>query len=171
MDFYKTLQNMLIRHEGLKLKAYKDTKGYLTIGVGRNLDTKGVSETEADSIESGLSVNDVLTKIKLSGINRETAMFLLENDIHDCEIQLKHHLSFYETLSDVRKIVLIDMCFNMGIGVLLGFKQTLHDIEVGNYESASRQMLQSQWAAQVHGRAMELSKMIKNDSIAENYIV
>ncbi|MBF0519480.1 MAG: hypothetical protein HQK92_07140 [Nitrospirae bacterium] len=78
---------------------------------------------------------------------------------------MKHHLGFYDVLSDVRKLVLIDMCFNMGITALLGFKQTLHDIETGNFESASRQMLQSQWAVQVHGRAIELSTMMRDNNI------
>ena len=36
-----------MRHEGLRLKPYRDTAGKLTIGVGRNLDDVGVSEAEA----------------------------------------------------------------------------------------------------------------------------
>ena len=41
------VQNMLIRHEGLKLFPYQCPAGKTTIGVGRNLDDKGISEKEA----------------------------------------------------------------------------------------------------------------------------
>ena len=41
------LVNQLIRHEGMELKVYKDSLGIETIGVGRNLVDRGVSEEEA----------------------------------------------------------------------------------------------------------------------------
>ncbi|HEX9879647.1 MAG TPA: hypothetical protein VGB25_05595 [Candidatus Binatia bacterium] len=41
------LQEMLIRHEGLRLKPYRGTVGKLTIGVGRNLDDAGITRDEA----------------------------------------------------------------------------------------------------------------------------
>ena len=43
----KSIVNQLILHEGLRLKPYRCTAGKLTIGVGRNLETKGLSEEEA----------------------------------------------------------------------------------------------------------------------------
>ena len=44
---YPALLAMLKRHEGLRLKPYVDTVGRLTIGYGRNLDAKGISDAEA----------------------------------------------------------------------------------------------------------------------------
>lgn len=38
---------MLIRHDGLRLKPYRDTRNKLTIGVGRNLDDVGITREEA----------------------------------------------------------------------------------------------------------------------------
>ena len=38
IDITPTLIEQLIDHEGIELKAYKDTVGKITIGVGRNLD-------------------------------------------------------------------------------------------------------------------------------------
>lgn len=40
-------EQMLIRHEGLKLKPYQCTAGKLTIGVGRNIEDMGITEDEA----------------------------------------------------------------------------------------------------------------------------
>lgn len=41
------LHDMLIRHEGLRLKPYHDTVRKLTIGIGRNLDDVGITHEEA----------------------------------------------------------------------------------------------------------------------------
>ena len=170
MDFYKTLHKMLIKHEGVRLKPYKDTVGKWTIGVGRNLDDKGISKSESDFISPGAALHDTLNSIKHNGISEQAALFLLNNDIRESEEQLKSHLSFYSLLPDVRKIVLINMCFNMGIAKLLDFKKTLHYIESGNYESASQEMLNSKWAQQVHHRANELSDMIRDNIIPASYL-
>jgi lysozyme len=41
------LAQELLRDEGLRLKPYRCTAGALTIGVGRNLDARGITEAEA----------------------------------------------------------------------------------------------------------------------------
>ena len=47
MPVRETVIESLIRDEGLELKPYRDSVGKLTIGIGRNLDDKGISESEA----------------------------------------------------------------------------------------------------------------------------
>ncbi|MDD2650546.1 MAG: glycoside hydrolase family protein [Candidatus Cloacimonadales bacterium] len=130
------LKTQLIKHEGLMLKPYKCTAGALTIGVGRNLDAKGISKAEAT--------------------------YLLENDIKDCIKQVKTHLSdiFYR-LSENRQMVLVNMCFNLGINGLLQFKKTIALIRACEFEKASQEMLNSKWAKQVGNRAKELSNLMR----------
>ena len=41
------LIDLLIRHEGIKLKPYHCTSGKLTIGIGRNLEDRGITKEEA----------------------------------------------------------------------------------------------------------------------------
>lgn len=130
------LFSMLKRHEALKLKPYKDSKGLLTIGIGRCLETKGITELEAE--------------------------YLCNNDIATCMADLRTHLTWFDKLDSVRQDVLMDMCFNLGIGGLLKFHNTLTLIEQGKYENASKEMLNSEWTKQVGDRAVELSYMIKN---------
>jgi lysozyme len=132
----ETMVEQLIRHEGLRLKAYKDSVGKLTIGIGRNLDD--------------------------SGISLEEAMMMLENDINRTIEGLKERLPWFGSLDRARQNVLINMAFNMGIHGLLGFKRMLVAIKAGNYEVAAGEMLQSAWAGQVGGRAVELSNIMKN---------
>lgn len=129
------LEQQLKRHEGLRLRPYKDTVGKLTIGIGRNLDDVGISEDEA--------------------------LFLLGNDITKAMNQLDKALPWVVNLDRVRYDVLVNMAFNMGINGLLQFKNTLLLIRQGKYEEASIQMLNSKWAKQVGNRAKELSEQLK----------
>ncbi|MDD2229181.1 MAG: glycoside hydrolase family protein [Candidatus Cloacimonetes bacterium] len=130
------IREQLVRHEGLRLKPYRCTAGKLTIGIGRNLDDCGISQTEA--------------------------YVLMENDIQNCEKQLLDEIpEIYKALDEVRKSVLLNMCFNMGIGGLLGFNNTLAFIAAGDWERAANGMLASKWAKQVGRRAIELSELMR----------
>jgi lysozyme len=129
------LAAQLERHEGLRLKPYKDTVGKLTIGIGRNLDDRGITVSEA--------------------------RFLLYSDIDRVIGDLTTHLSWWLELSENRKLVLADMCFNLGIAGLLKFKRTLKAVREGRYEEASVYMLESLWADQVGKRARVLAEMMR----------
>jgi lysozyme len=130
-----TLKELIMSHEGLRLKPYHCTAGKLTIGIGRNLDDVGISSEEAS--------------------------FMLENDIKRCIKELTAEFPWLGRLGEVRQAVLIDMCFNMGLKRLCGFKKTLKLIEEARYEEASKEMLNSAWASQVKSRATTLSNMMR----------
>ena len=130
------IKAQLVRHEGLRLKPYRCTAGRLTIGIGRNLDDRGISQKEAYA--------------------------MLERDIQDCEQWLIDEIAeIYNKLDEVRQSVLLNMCFNLGIKGLLGFKNTLDFIGAGDWERAANNMLASKWAKQVGMRAIELSEMMR----------
>ncbi len=130
------IKAQLIRHEGLRLKPYRCTAGKLTIGIGRNLDDCGISQAEA--------------------------YVMLINDIMNCEKQLQSKIpDIYNGLDEVRKSVLLNMCFNLGINGLLGFKNTLAFVKAGDWERAANNMLVSKWAKQVGRRAIELSELMR----------
>lgn len=132
------LINQLKRHEGFRSKPYRCTAGKLTIGIGRNLDDKGISEDEA--------------------------YIMLLSDISDATNDLiKAKPQVWERLNDdsVRQCVLINMTFNLGISRLLKFKKMWAAIEAGDYAEAADEMLDSRWAAQVGERALELSDMMR----------
>jgi len=130
------IKEQLVRHEGLRLKPYRCTAGKLTIGIGRNLDDSGISQSEG--------------------------YIMLINDIMNCEKQLQSRIpDIYNGLDEVRKSVLLNMCFNLGINGLLGFKNTLAFIKAGDWERAANNMLVSRWAKQVGRRAIELSELMR----------
>ncbi len=142
MDLTK-LSAELIRDEALRLKPYRCTAGKLTIGVGRNLDERGITADEA--------------------------LYLLRNDIAAVEADLDRTLPWWRDMDETRQRVLANMCFNLGIDRLLGFKNTLKLMRTGDYLGASQAMLASKWAGQVGigtaekpGRAMRLALMMRD---------
>ena len=121
-------------HEGERLKPYRCTAGKLTIGIGRNLEDRGITAAES--------------------------AYLLGNDIAAVQQQVLNALPWAAQLDEVRQRVLLDMAFNMGIGGLLSFKNTLATIKAGDYQKAAVMMLDSKWAGQVGQRAERLSRMM-----------
>ena len=53
------------------------------------------------------------------------------------------------------------MAFQMGLAGLLSFKRTLASIAAGDYEQASREMLDSKWASQTPKRAQRTAYMMR----------
>ena len=134
MTFYDTLTAQLRKHEGERLQPYRCTAGYLTIGVGRNLDAKGISQGESE--------------------------ILLMSDMEDVESDLDRSLPWWREESENVRLVLADMCFNLGIRGLLKFKRFLAAIERGDTETAKVEMMDSKWAGQVGRRATNLREML-----------
>ena len=129
-------KELLKKQEGLRLKTYRCTAGALTIGFGRNLDAKGISRDEAE--------------------------LMFENDVNLCVEQVKKEFgTTFDNLTPSRQSVLVNMCFNLGIGGLMGFKRTIAHIRSGSFDLAATEMLNSRWATQVKNRANVLSEMMR----------
>ena len=126
---------ILKKHEGLRLKPYRDTVGKLTIGYGRNLDARGITTDEATE--------------------------MLEADIYSAIEDLRGSLPWFDDLDETRQVVLVDMAYNLGIAGLLKFKRMLAAVETARWEDAAAEMLLSKWADQVGGRAAELAEMMR----------
>lgn len=135
MSFNDVLVQQLLNHEGEKLKAYKCSAGFTTIGVGRNLDSKGITVEES--------------------------RFMLAHDIEDATRDARIFYADFGYLVPARQAVLIDMAFNLGLGGLLKFRKFQQALEKKDFVEARRQMLASEWAHQVGARADRLAKMME----------
>ena len=136
MEYNKEkLIDLIIYHEGLELKPYRCTAGHLTIGIGRNLDDRGITEDEA--------------------------RFLCQNDVDIVEQELARKFPFIVGLDDVRIRVLLVMAFNLGVPRLSAFSNMWAALEEGDYKQAAVEMLDSRWARQVGRRATNLSQMME----------
>jgi len=129
------LIEQLKRHEGLRLKPYRCTAGKLTIGIGRNLEDNGISEYEAE--------------------------ILLEHDVNRTAKELDDTFEWFAYLSPARADALINICFNIGLPRLLGFKKALYNMEQGFFNRAADEFLDSRWSRQVGSRSEELAEQIR----------
>lgn len=141
------IRKMLIEDEGLKLFPYFDccgqffrwcdcsAQGKLTIGIGRNIEDIGISENEA----LGLHLNDIRRVIS----------------------QIEKAFPWFEKLSTPRRVVIVSMVFNIGLEGVKRFEKMIQAIELGDFESAGNQMLDSLWASQVKDRAQRLAQIMR----------
>lgn len=130
---------ILREDEGCKLKPYFDTRGILTIGYGRNLESVGISEDEAE--------------------------FLLENDIRRAENVAMYvavaHGVHWEQLPDDMRMVLILMAFQLGYG-LVKFKRMWRALRMGDRAQVIHEMWDSAWAKQTPARVMRCQEILTN---------
>lgn len=133
-----TLINLLCKHEGIRLRPYRDTAGKLTIGVGRCLDTLGITEREA--------------------------RYFLHNDILRVWKEARA-FDWFDGLSDCRKMVVLSMLFNLGLPRFTQFKLFISAVERADYDTAAKEMLNSKWHKDVGWRAEELSEMMRTDKL------
>ncbi|RAZ53787.1 lysozyme, partial [Campylobacter hyointestinalis subsp. lawsonii] len=57
--------------------------------------------------------------------------------------------------------VVIEMAYQMGVGGVLKFKNTLNFIKENDYKNASSNMMKSLWAKQTPNRAKKLANIIE----------
>lgn len=129
------------REEGLRLTAYPDplsggdpwTIGYGSTGPGI---AKGVVWTQAQADAA------------------------LEADAARACRALDASMPWWRGLDIPRQAVLLDMCYNLGIGGLEAFHNTLAAVKTGQWAKAAAGMLDSLWAKQVHARADRLAEQM-----------
>lgn len=145
------LQEMIKRHEGLSLTPYRCSSGKLTIGWGRNLEDRGINESEAE--------------------------MLLHNDIMLAQQYLGEVFPWMHKVNGPRYDALVDMVFNLGKRGFLSFKKMRFYLnaarkleEEGNkdgadkaWKLAAKEIVNSMYASQVGDRAREIAYMVANN--------
>lgn len=127
------LRDDLARDEGLRLRPYKCTAGYLTIGYGRNLEGNGITREEADA--------------------------MLDHDIAVICKDLDKNIPWWRQMPEPAQRGLINMAFNLGWPRLNQFKNMLSALQTGNYYEAAQHALDSKWSFQVGDRATRIGEL------------
>lgn len=123
--------------EGFRSRAYRDTVGHLTIGYGFNVD---------------------------AGISEYAASALLEAQLSEGEVDLQEY-QWYAGADDVRRSVLLELAFNMGIGGLLGFRTMLQAVDDQNWSAAADALQNSKWFHQVGSRGPVLVRLMREGGL------
>lgn len=138
--------------EGDKSKVYDDAtslpivkgsivQGNPSIGIGRNLATRGLSQAEI--------------------------AFLLQNDKAQCEADLEAALPWIVGITINRQVAVYSLYFNMYLGdvarFLASWPHFLEQMRIGAYEDAAHNLETSQpWASEVGARATRLANLIRS---------
>lgn len=131
---HKKLKKMLIEHEGIKYAPYKCTAGKTTIGIGHNLDDKGISKAVVE--------------------------LLYNEDVAEVESDLKAIFDDFYTLPEQIQLVLADMRFQLGYKGFRSFKRMITAVKERNWAVMFSQMKNSNWQRQTPNRANDLMKMV-----------
>jgi GH24 family phage-related lysozyme (muramidase) len=149
IDLLIKAKAMLLEDEGKREFPYDDktgkrvttlpSGGNLTIGIGRNLSSRPLSEDEID------------------------CLFL--TDFIICVKTLRRIFPNFNTYSESRQLGLINMLFNMGEGNafrgFLSFKNTIRAIRNNQWNEAVTLASQSNWARHLPHRAAKVLKMLR----------
>ena len=136
----QALCNDLVHDEGFVSSVYQDHLGYFTLGIGRLVD-----------------------KRRGGGITLDEAMYLLNNDIDSKYAEIVQKWPYFKQLSEVRQREIMNMCFQLGVSGFLKFKSAIKSLEIGNYERAALEFMDSKWAKQTPSRARRVCAMIKTN--------
>lgn len=168
------LQQQLIDHEALRLRLYRCTSGKLTIGVGYNVDDRGVGP-----MSRALGRDVSLDELERTGITEAEALVVLRADIERFVDDVQSRWPNFLSLDGVRQRAVIDLAFNLGIAGASKFvsairfaDMALSTRDVGFQEACwtavGFHMMDSVWARQVddglagrRGRADRLVTMIR----------
>jgi lysozyme len=131
----RELVDSLKHHEGFRAEAYVDTTGHLTIGYGQKIDDLRVSKEEAEK----WLIDGAVAKMR----------------------ELETFLAFRAVKDPVRRDVLIEMAYNLGVDGLMKFRNMWAAVKVQNWDDAAVHMLDSLWAKQVGARAHTLATRMR----------
>lgn len=138
----ETLKRMLVLDESSENEIYLDSVGKWSGGIGRNLTDKGFRDDEID--------------------------LMYRNDVQEVKSDLQPYKWATEH-DNIRKLVIIDMCFNLGLTKLLKFKKLIAALESKLYTQAADEMMDSRWARQVGVRADRLFYMMMTGDLHPDY--
>jgi lysozyme len=147
LTFQDAVLEQIVRHEGTgptrngRMFPYVDSEGKLTIGFGRNLADNGISRAEAYGFLRSDVEGAFAAVIRVFGENA------------------------FGRLTDARKIVLINMMYNLGSSRFSKFVNMIDAVRREQWELAADEMLDSKWAGQVKSRAEALAMMMRTGEV------
>lgn len=138
---WTTLEEDLIRDEGLRLREYVCSAGHPTIGVGHKL-----------------LPDEHMDEISLTEAGR-----LLRLDIQHAIDGLENVFGTrcMDRWSEPRQRALVNMMFNLGETRFRGFKRMIKHVDQCNWALAAEECLDSAYARQVGSRAERVAKAIR----------
>lgn len=135
--------------EGFSAKVYKCPAGFDTIGYGRNIEANPLSAEEKAKLVNG-------------EVSKEVAKEWLEAELSRCYDACNNAFAWFKDLDTKRAGAIVDMAYNMGIGRLKTFKNSLGFMASKDYKGAAENFRKSRWYAQVKRRGVRITEIIES---------
>ncbi len=137
--------------EGWRPKPYHCSEGFVTLGYGRVLSP--IKNAPLPNIVANLAEELTFLRTRINQIIQQLS---------------QSKPLAWSKCNEPRKAILVSMTYQLGFNGVLAFKKMWAAIEAGDFEEASKQMLDSKWAKQTRNRALRHAKTIK-DGTLDNY--
>ena len=163
-----TIEKMLRGDEGYREKWYLDSEGYPTIGIGHLIIYKKTSDLGIINNELSKLVGREVTNGRLTA---EEVSKVFADDIEKTRRDMRKHpriAPVYNKCNASRRMALENMAFQMGVGGLGKFKNSLAAMLAEEWKQAYDGLRQSVWANQTPGRSSRVSKIILTGNL-ESY--
>jgi len=139
------IESLIKADEGLRLIAYKDSRGIWTIGYGYNLEAHGYTKETAWAVRW----------------TKEKAEREFDVAFDRCLASLDKNFPRWRTLDPARQAVAVSAMYQLGVGKVLQFAPTIAHIAAHEYEDAAQHMLATLWAKQTPARVQRLAAMMR----------
>ena len=181
------IAQLIIAEEGVRDQPYKDTRGIVTIGVGRSLQTNGITVSELFAIVDKPDLRYIIEntqvrngRILIDSIDVANQIFSQPLDEHDLDLLLIDDLKnvmmeaiqvfgdeCWHQIDVVRQEAILDILFNLGLPTFKKFVNFIDAVKVQDWNKASTELLLSQAAQQNYNRYRHISHVI--DTGEEKY--
>lgn len=159
MDITERTKLHIKKHEGLRLKAYYDTKNVLTWGYGTNLEVPLRPEFMKRLVNDGPTLQ----------LAEDVFDYRYEDAVKIARRYVARGGVDWDELTPVRQSVLINMAYNLGAKRLFKFKQTLIAIKNKDWVKMGIEMRNSEWwRKDAHTRAEQLAQMAETNKWSED---
>lgn len=151
------IEKMIAADEGKSLKAYHCSEGYLTVGIGHNLD----ADPARHILRRGMMKGSVITE-------RECAE-LFAYDLNKVHQGIEKRMPNFKTLERKYQIILINMIFQMGIDGVLAFKNTRAKMALSDEAGVKAGIRRSKYYKQTPNRAERMC-MLVDGKVPKDYM-
>ncbi|MDY2585458.1 glycoside hydrolase family protein [Helicobacter sp.] len=135
--------------EGFSASVYKCPAGFDTIGYGRNIEANPLSPEEKAKLMNGK-------------VSKAVAQEWLEAELSRCYDSCDKTFLWFKHLDTKRAGAIVDMAYNMGLGTLKTFKNSLALMEAKDYGKAAENFRKSRWFSQVKRRGVRITEIIES---------
>ncbi len=151
------IEEYIIANEGWHQRAYSDSLGIPTVGVGFNL-----LRDDAPTKLRALGLDCDAVRLGRLALSDEQVGALLALDLEKAMAGVAALVPGWSALAPARRKALVDMAFNLGVGGLAKFSRLLAAVNREDWQSAEAEIVDSLYYRQVGTRARRNADAIRH---------